>query len=199
MIYKEPKAGDIIELVLPNKLGFAYAKFIDLMIIGARYPGMLRVFNYWARESVQDFNEVETSDLLLHPLLIAGYKRAYKDGYWRPVKTCPVYEGELVIPAYKRAEPNEDHAKAWYYVEQADIMKKFPASKERVQHLEFLGAVGSELVSTKVAINLLVTGGIDPKAYFTLDEYFEKRFVEEANSKPPYFRLPPNLRGRPAP
>lgn len=199
MTHGQPRAGDIIELLLPNNLGFAYAKFIDLRAVNARYPGMLRVYNCWTREQAQDFSELDTLDLLMHPLLVAGYVGAYKEGYWRPLITCEVYEDELIIPAYKKAEPNAHHPTRWYYVEQGDVRKKLPASKEQVQHLEFLGAVGSEVVSTKIAINLIIAAGLDPGAYFELDEYFEKHFVEEAMSKPPYYKLPKQIRGRPAP
>jgi hypothetical protein len=35
-----------------------------------------------------------------------------------------------IIPHYKRAEPNEENAKQWYYLIDADIFKKIKANYE---------------------------------------------------------------------
>lgn len=190
------KSGDIFQIILPNDLGFAYAKCINLLDVypDARYPILIRVYNYRSVEpqSIQEFLDKE---LILCPLLIAGILPSLKNGTWKLIGNMPLQEGDIVIPHYKRGEPDES-PKEWFYVVDADISKKVKSKYESVKHLETIGATGSALVGTKIAMALLQDEGKEVKDYFELNDFFEKEYYEEVINIPAYYKQPEFMRGK---
>lgn len=73
MAKKKFKNGDILQIILPNDLGFAYAMRIDLLQIdpNTRYPTLIKIYNY------RSLNADESLDRLLdkEPILIQIYAR----------------------------------------------------------------------------------------------------------------------------
>ena len=103
---------------------------------------------------------------------------------------------EKQIPHYKKAEPDEVNPKRWYYVEEADITKKINAEYDNVKHLETIGATGSELVGTKIAMALLQAEGKKIEDYFELIEYFEKAYYQQVTKIPAFYNQPISMRGK---
>jgi hypothetical protein len=98
------KSGDIIQITLPNQLGFSYAKCIDLLEINphAHYPVLMRVYNYRSfvlNETVQKFLSKE---LILCPLLIAGLLPAISKGSWKIIGNLPVEDSEKNYPTLQK-------------------------------------------------------------------------------------------------
>ncbi|GGC72612.1 hypothetical protein GCM10011387_27650 [Pedobacter quisquiliarum] len=190
------KSGDIYQIVLPNDLGFAYAKCINLLEINpdARYPILIRVYNY--RSALpQPLKKFIAKELILCPLLIAGILPSINSGTWKLVGNTPLQEEDIVIPHYKRGEPDEDPIE-WFCVFNADISKKIKSEFENVKHLETIGATGSALVGTKIAMALLLDEGKRVEDYFKLDEYFEKEYYKQVTTIPAYYKQPEIMRGK---
>src|SRR5882762_8042456 len=142
---KKSKTGDIFQISLPNDLGFAYAKCINLLELNskARYPTLIRVYNYRSLIAEKPLESLKDNELILCPLLIAGIVPAIKNGSWKLIGNRPARDEEILVPHYKRPEPDEKDAKEWYYVVDADISKKVKSTYENVKHLEALSAIGS--------------------------------------------------------
>jgi Immunity protein 26 len=190
------KSGDIYQISLPNELGFAYAKCIYLLEIdpNTSYPILVRIYNYRSAfpQPIQEFIDKE---LILCPLLIAGILPAIKSGEWKIVGNVPLEDEDLRIPHYKRGEPDEN-PKEWYYLVDADISKKVRSTYDKVKHLETIGATGSALVGTKIAMALLQDEGKRIEDYFELSEYFEKEYYKEVTEIPAYYKQPEFMRGK---
>jgi hypothetical protein len=79
MAKRKINSGNVLKILLPNDLGFAYAKLINLLDIdsNARYPIIIKVFNY--RSKSLDLS-IEDMDLILCPLLVAGILPALNKG-----------------------------------------------------------------------------------------------------------------------
>nr|WP_315422520.1 Imm26 family immunity protein [uncultured Pedobacter sp.] len=191
------KSGDIYQINLPDALGFAYAKCINLLELNpeARYPTLIRVYNYRSLDPLASTEKFIEKDLIICPLLIAGALPAIKSGSWKLIANEPVSERELVIPHYKRGEP-DDSPKQWYYVPNADISKKIKSEYDNVKHLETIGATGSELVGVKIAMALLQDEGKTIADYFDLNEFYVKYFYDEVTNVQPYYKQPKHLQGR---
>ena len=192
------KSGDVFQVPLPDDLGFAYAKCINLLEINpeARYPTLIRVYNYRSLVPQKSIGKFVDSELILCQLLIAGILPAVSGGIWKLIGNVPVQGDETVIPHYKKPEPNEEHAKEWYYLINADISQKVKSTYENVRHLETIAAIGSELVGTKIAMALLKDEGKEIEDYFKLDQYYEKEFYRPVIAISAYYKLPDHMKGR---
>ena len=155
------KNGDIFQIPLPADLGFAYAKHINLLQINsqAQYPTLIKIYNHRSLVSEKSVEKFINKELILSPLLIAGVLQVISEKTWKVIGNVPIDDGDKIIPHYKRPEPSEENSREWYYLIDADISKKIKSSYEKVKHLETIGAVGSELVGTKIAMALLQDEG----------------------------------------
>lgn len=197
------KSGDIFQIALPKALGFAYAKYIDLLEVApaSQYPSLLRIYSYRSK-NISDINpDFKKCGLLFSPLLVAGIPQAIRKGLWKLIGNTSVDQEEKIIPHYKLSEPfvllDEQNAKEWFYVLDADkFSKKFKAQYENVKHLETLQATGSELVSTKIAMGLIKEEGKKIEDYFALQDFYEKVYYNEVTKIPIYFRQPPAMQGK---
>jgi hypothetical protein len=118
------KSGNIYQIILPNDLGFAYAKCINLLEINhdARYPILIRIYNY--RSALpQRMHKFIGKELILCPLLIAGILPSINNASWKLIDYEPLQQEDINIPHYKRGEPDES-PEGWFYVVDADIYKK---------------------------------------------------------------------------
>ncbi|WP_207420064.1 Imm26 family immunity protein [Desertivirga brevis] len=191
------KNGNIYAITLPGDLGFAYAKCIKLLEIypDCSYPILIRVYNYRTPTLTTNLEKFIYKDLILCPLLIAGISPAVREGSWILVGHVPVTEEETIIPHYKRGEP-DDKPKNWYYVPEAAINKKVKTQFDAVKHLETLGAKGSELVGTKIAMALLQDEGKEITQFIPLDEFYQRHYYEEVTSIPAFYKQPNFMKGK---
>jgi hypothetical protein len=197
MAKQKVKSGDILQIPLPNELGFAYAKLIDLLEIdiNARYPILIKVYNFRSKSLDKSVTDIVGKDLILCPLLIAGILPAVNKGGWKIVGNVELKEEDRLIPDYKLGEPDEN-PKEWFYLKDADISKKIKSQYENVTHLENIEAKGSELVNTKIAMALLRDEGKNIEDYFKLEQYFEKKNYQEVMEIEPYYKQPIEIRGK---
>lgn len=192
------KSGDIVRIPLPKKLGFAYAQCIDLLELNknARYPVLIRVFNYRSDVELKSVESLANRELILSPLLVAGINQVLSKGIWKIIGNITVKDEDKIIPHYKKPEPNELNPSEWYYLVDADVLKKMKSNEENVRHLEMIGAVGGELVATKIAMALIQDEGKNIGDYFELKEYFERVFYQAVTSIPAYYKMPEKMRGK---
>lgn len=198
MKIKKLKGGDILQISLPADLGFAYAKYIDLSKLDkdTLLPDLIRVYNYRSPRPVTDPKNLINTELILCPLLIAGIVPAIASRNWQIVASEPIAEEDKVIPHFKRMEEHKMKEIQWYYVIDADNSKKIRANYESVKHLEFMGAIGSDLVGTKIAMALLKDEGEKIEDYFSLQDFFEKDFYNDVTGIPAYYLQPKEIQGR---
>nr|WP_068893328.1 Imm26 family immunity protein [Pedobacter panaciterrae] len=194
---RKVKSGSIYQINLPNDLGFAYAKCINLLELNqdARYPTLIRVYNYRSLVPLVSTEKFIYKELILCPLLIAGILPAIKSGSWKLIASESFSENEMVIPIYKWGEP-DDFPSKWYYVPNADISKKVKSEYNNVMHLEMIGAVGAELVGVKIAMALLQDEGKRIEDYFKLEKYYEKHYYKDVVEIPAYYKQPKEIRGK---
>jgi len=192
------KNGDLFQISLPNELGFAYIKCINLLELdsNAQYPILIRIYNYRSLDANVHPEKFINKELILCPLLIAGIIPAIKRGTWKSIGNIPIGKEDAIIPHYKRPEPNEENPKEWFYLIDADISKKVKSTYEYVKHLETIGSTGSELVGTKIAMALLRDEGKKIEDYFKLEEYYEKVYYDQVIKIPAYYKQPEFMRGR---
>lgn len=202
IIMAKLKSGDILQIPLPKGLGFAYAKYVNLLEINANYSYscLIRVYNKRFINSEISINDLEKQELLLSPLLIGGVPPSISKGMWKIVGNLPLTDEEKLIPHYKRKDPlinlNEKNISGWYYIIDADISQKIPSTYEQVKHLEKIGATGALLVGTKIAMAFLLDEGKNIEDYFELKEYFEKVYFEEVTQIEVYYKQPKYMRGK---
>lgn len=197
------QSGDIFQISLPNALGFAYAKYIDLLEINSahQYPNLVRIYNHRSTVQIKSVEGLEKYGLLFAPLMVAGIPAAIKKGIWKLVGNIPVKSEEEIIPHYKLPEPSlpleEEKAKEWFYVIDADkFTKKVKSTYANVKHLETLGATGSELLGTKIAMALLKDEGKKIEDYFQLKDFFEKVYYNDVVKIPAYYKQSEIMRGK---
>lgn len=198
MKIKKLKGGDILQISLPGDLGFAYAKYIDLSELkkNTLLQDLIRVYNHRSLHPIIDLREVTNRDLILCPFLIAGILPAVTSRSWQIVASESISDEEKIIPHFKRVEEIKMNGKQWYYVIDADNSKKVPVNYESVKHLEFMGAIGSDLVGTKIAMALLKDEGKKIEDYFSLQEFFEKDFYNDVKGIPAYYLQPKEIQGK---
>jgi hypothetical protein len=197
MAQKRFKSGDIFQIPLPNKLGFAYALGINLVKddVNAHYPTLIRVYNYRSSVLEEKLANFINQELILSPLLIAGILPALRGGVFKIVGSIPLKEQDKVIPHYKTV-PDGFNADKWCYLIDADISKKVISTYENVKHLETIGAMGSALVGTKIAMALLLDEGKKVEDHFELKEYFEKAYYQQVTEIPAYYKQPEFMQGK---
>lgn len=194
--------GDILQIPLPKGMGLGYAKLIDLegQYEDARYPHLLRVFDYQRTESLEDISILRARGLLFSPLLVSALPTTVSKGIWTVIGNTPVNKEETIIPHYKKFGPpwatEEKDAQQWFYVIDADISQKRRSKYENVKHLETLGADGTGIIETKMAMAFLIQQGKRVEDYFELNEYYEKNTYEKLKSIIPYPELPDNLKDK---
>ncbi|WP_165585907.1 Imm26 family immunity protein [Pedobacter nototheniae] len=198
MSRKKFKNGDILQIPLPNGLGFAYAKGINLLELNnaIHYPTMIRVYNFRTTSVDIPLTELLNKKLVLCPLLIAGILPTLSKGVWKIIGNTGYSEEEKEIPNYKIPEPDEENLKDWYYVVNADISQKIKSTYDNVKHLETIGAKGAELVGTKIAMALIRDEGKNIEDYFKLEEYFEKKYYQEVIEIPTYYKQSQSIKGK---
>jgi hypothetical protein len=198
MAKKRFKNGDILQIPLPNGLGFAYAQGIKLLEIdpNARYPTLIRIYNYRSTSLEEPIENFIKKELILCPLLIAGILPVISKEIWKIVGNLPLEAESKLIPHYKKGEPDEINAKQWYYLIEANISKKMESQYENVKHLETIGATGSQLVGTKIAMALIQDEGKKIEDYFKLNEYYEKQYYNDVITIPAYYKQPEFIRGK---
>jgi len=191
---KKIKNGDIIRIPLSKEMGFGYAKYIDLLSVDpeTRYPSLIRVYNFRNMGEDIDVKQFNNTDLLLSPILIAGAEPAIRKKVWKVIGNLPVTTEEEEIPDYKYI----DESKHYFFVKKADISKKIKSSFENTKHLEPIGAVGAQLIGTKIAMALLKDEGKDVESFFQLKNYYEQVFFEQLSDCPPYYKQPEFMRGK---
>jgi hypothetical protein len=197
MATRKVKSGDILQIPLPNELGFAYAKLINLLEIdtNARYPTLINIYNYRSEGLDLPVEDIVGMDLILCPLLVAGILPAINKWGWKVIGNVKPKDVDLQIPDYKLGEP-EENPNNWYYLKDADISKKIKSQYGKVKHLETIGAKGSELINTKIAMALLRNEGKNLEEYFKLEQYFEKKYYQEVMDIEPYYKQPIEIRGK---
>ncbi|TCD08607.1 hypothetical protein EZ449_12265 [Pedobacter frigidisoli] len=183
--------GDVFQIPLPSNLGFAYATGIDLISVNesSNYPTLLRVFNFRSLEKMKTFST--DFDLVLCPLLIAGIHQVLKKKKWDIVGKIELKQEDLRIPDYKKNDLG-----IWYYVSDSDISTKKATNFNNVKHLETLGAIGAEIVNTKIAMALLKDEEKKISDYFKLDSYFERHFYEDIIEIPTYYKQSDEIKGK---
>lgn len=203
MVKIKSKTGDIIAIPLPAKLGFAFAMHINLVEMHndlAEYPTIFRIYNYRSNSLNINIEQLIKQDLILCPHLIAGIVPKLRKKEWEIISNVKCNPNDLIIPEYKSFEPiyeiNPYKATDWFYYKNADIRTKTKTTYDKVKHLENLGAVGSEFISTKIAMAFLISENKKLDEYFELKEYFQKAFYEEVLSMPLYYKQPIEIRGK---
>jgi hypothetical protein len=191
------RSGDVYQLNLPNNLGYCYVKSINLaeFVAHNQYATIVFCYNIRSLVSLQSLSEITDKELILCPLLISGILPAIKNGSWKFIGNEPINKQDLILPEYKRGEP-DDAPKSWYYIPNLDVLEKVESDFESVKHLETFGATGSELVSTKIAMALLQDEGKNIKEYFDLNEFYINYYYNEVTSITPYYKQPQYMRGK---
>lgn len=191
------KSGDIYQIGLPNNLGFAYVKCVNLLefMPDTQYATMIMVYNIRSSISLQLGSEIIDKELILCPLLIAGILPAIKSGTWKLIGNIPTSAADFILPEYKRGEP-DDSPKKWYFISNLDIREKVESDFNQVKHLETFGATGSELVGVKIAMALLQDEGKAIEEYFELDEFYIKYYYNEVTTIAPYYKQPEYMQGK---
>jgi hypothetical protein len=196
------KNGDVLQIPLPKKLGFANAKHIDLLELNPsnRYPTLIRVYNKRFLHPDVAITNLEKLGLLLSPLLIAGIQPTVSNGEWKIIGNLPLTNEEKHIPHYKYLAPpkayNPEDEKDWYYLIDADIKKKVNSTYGKIKHLESIGATGAALVGTKLAMAFLKDEGKNIEDFFDLNEHFEKTYFEEVTQIDAYYKQPKYMQGK---
>ncbi len=99
------KNGDILQIPLPKDLGFAYARYIDLLKIVPKpgLPDLVKVFDYKTEDEQYNFEELQNSDYLIAPLLVTGLPPTIRKGLWNILKE-KVTKDDFEIPHFSRHE-----------------------------------------------------------------------------------------------
>ena len=202
MARQKVKNGDILEIPLPRGLGFAYAKYIDLIATNAdnRYPCLVQIYNLRKSKSLTSISDLEKIELLFSPLLVGGVPPTVAKGKWKIVGNFPISESDQYIPDFKAHEPlvitEYIEVKEWYYVPNADISRKVRSEYNAVKHLENFGAIGADLIPIKIAMGLIMAEKKDIRDYFALEEFVEKVFFNQVQNTPLYFMVPDDQKGK---
>lgn len=203
MTKEKLKSGAILQIPLPKNLGFAYAKYIDLIELNPNnnYPDLVRIYDFRSKDSNIDINNLNDKHLLFAPHLVGGLRPTIRKKLWKIIGQLSVNKEDTVIPHYKYSSTststiNELEKGEWCYIEDADISKKNHAPYNKIQHLETIGAIGAELLGIKIAMGLLKSEGKKIEDYFELNEYVEREFYAQVMKIPFYFEQPKNIRGK---
>lgn len=193
---KKLKDGDVLQIPLPNNLGFAYAKYIDVtkIIPDSSFPDLIQVFDYITDTEKYDFEELENRDYLLSPLLVSGLPPTIRKGIWK-IQDYSLSNESFIIPHFSRHEDwvSDD---SWYYCVDADSSKKTKTTYEKVKHLSPLAADGTGIIEIEIAMTYLLKEGRKVEDYFDLEEYFETSTYEKVKATPPYYSLPTETRDK---
>src|SRR6476620_2315565 len=100
------KSGDIIQMPLPQNLGFAYGQGVNLLELypHTQYPTLLKIYNYRSTSFEYCLDEIFNKEQILCPLLIGGILPAISKGGWKIIANIPLQEKDKLIPHYKRGE-----------------------------------------------------------------------------------------------
>ncbi|PTB96643.1 hypothetical protein C9994_06510 [Marivirga lumbricoides] len=119
-----PINGAILQIPLIKKLGYAYAKYINLLKIASSpdLPDLIKVFDYKTETEEYNLQELEAQDYLIAPLLVSGLPPTIRKGLWRILDDKATNE-DTTVPHFSRHEDwvSDDD---WYYCLDADSTKK---------------------------------------------------------------------------
>ncbi|PZR35560.1 MAG: hypothetical protein DI538_14965 [Azospira oryzae] len=202
MANKRLKSGDVLQIPLPKKMGYAYAKYIDLSKIdpSISFPDMIRVFDYRTESAGYDFEYMKHQDYIIAPKLVAGLPLTIKQQIWKIIEHLNLDDSDRIIPHFSRNEdwnqsdPVKQGKDKWYYCLNADISRKNKTTYEKIEHLTLLSAIGTGVLETEVAMAFLIKEGKKVSEYFDLSEFYEKVIYQRLVSGTPYFRLPKESR-----
>lgn len=201
---KKVNHGDIIEIPLPNDLGFSYAKYIDLLKlveVEHSYPCLMLVYKLRTMDRLlEDYDNLNNLDLLFSPLLVGGVQPAISKSNWKVVANLDILPRDIFIPEYKQHQPdvitNDKDAKEWFCVSNLDIQTKTKADYNKIRHLETFGAIGSDFLGIKIAMGMLKAEAKDINSYFKLETFPEKVFYNQVMNTPLYYEVPEEKKGR---
>ena len=193
---KKLKTGDILQIPLPMNLGFAYARYINLVeqLPNSDLPDLLKVLDYKTKSEEYNFEELENQDYLIAPILVSGLPPTIRKGIWKVLDEKTSVQ-DYNIPHFSRHEDwvSDD---SWYYCVDADSSKKVRTTLERVKHLSPLAADGTGIIEIEIAMTFLIKEGKRVEYYFDLEEYFETVTYEKVKATPPYYSLPKEIRDK---
>jgi len=202
MARKKLKSGDILSIPLPRNLGFAFAKYIDLLSINpnSSYPDLIRVYDYKSKDQALDINDLKDCDLLLAPLLVGSLRPTVSKGIWTIVGNATITDQETKLPHYRTFGPpwinDEKEAKEWFYVVDADISRKIKSKYDHVKHLEPLGASGTGIIELEIAFAFLIKEGKRIEDFFPLTKQMEKATYKKMMERPKYRDMSKEMRDK---
>lgn len=192
--------GDILRIPLWNKLGFAYAKYMDLsQSPSVNMPSLIKVYCYWTKTMDFDLEMIKESKYLIQPILVAGINPAIRKGLWEIVGNVGKSEEDMVLPHFRSHEPRweeENNAKEWSYIKDCDVNKRIKTSLEKIKHLERYAGQGTGNIEIKVTMQIMKKEGLNIVDYFDIEDETVEYQYNIVKESPLLSEIPDSMHGR---
>lgn len=166
--------GSIVCIPLLKNLGYAYAKYIDMLKVkpNSSYPDLLKVYAKRTQERVRDIALLNLDTYLISPILVAGLRPTLREGLWEKIGKIPIGQEDNVIPDFKQggsSDPDNEPGK-WYLIRDGDIRTKVSRAYDKVKYLQPIGAAGTGNIEIRLTMYFLLKEGRRIEDHFDLKD-----------------------------
>ena len=197
---KKINTGDILKIPLWGDLGFAYAKYIDLVeMLNQDMATFIRVYDYWTKTNNFEIEKLKKCKYLIQPIKVAGIYPALRKKLWEIVGHIEPTTEDIDIPHFRTHNPRweeERNAREWCYIEGCDLEKRTITRLENIKHLERWGAEGTGNIEIRVTIQIIKKLGLNFEDYLDMEDETVQYQYKLAMESPLLSEIPHSMHGK---
>ena len=190
------KNGDIFEVSLQPYLdAFAYVKYIDITKYNsdAKYPDILRVFDFISDKQIESIQEIQTRDLMMNPIYISGgygVVKLFRFVGWEDIRSDELDFPHLRISIPDDAEDRNLPIVGWKVISpDYKVINDSPLPYEAVKHLDTPGLIiNIDYLAYRISLEIFKRQSYNILDYFELD-WYQHNILRRVNEMPNFSRL----------
>lgn len=185
------KTGDIFEISLQPYFDlFAYFKYIDITLYdkAAKYPDIIRVFDFISDMPVDSIQKIPSRKLFLNPIYISGGYGVVKKFRYVGWEAPQAYE--LNFPYLRRCVPDEAEERGriiegWDLISpDCIVVNRHPLDYSSVKHLDTPGLIiNIDYLAYRISLEIFKKESKNIEDKFELD-WYQKHILKRVNEMP---------------
>ena len=166
--------GSVIRIPLLHDLGYAYAKYINLLKISnsVSFPEIIKVYDSLTHDPITHALELNTkTSYLISPILIAGLRPTLKDEKWVNIGKVDLSEGDTIIPDFKDnfiSDPDLSPSDV-YLIKSCSLQNKTLSNQNDTRFLQHFLAEGTGNIEIKLTMYFLLKDGKNLAEFFDIE------------------------------
>lgn len=179
---KRLESGSVVSIPLIGNLGFAYAKYIDLLSMNtdSDFPDLIKVFNIRTIQEIINTDDLKNVDFLISPILPAGLRPTIKGGYWKIVGSMLLNDDDRKLPEFRRRLDDS----SFLLVSNCDLNQTSVTTYSDVKSLNDYAGFGTGNIEIILSLYFLIKEKMNITSYINVEDENYKWLYDYVVSTP---------------